>query len=169
MNLAFVNGIDLLILTILAFSILLGIVYAPNIYKIWLAYRKREQQRRKRQFDDLARSIREREAEDRPPQSKKRVVEKKKVTITFLNKKQNILCPLCRESADEGIRTCDGCQTGFHQACLDEMGNRCTTAGCRKSLMSEQTRSNLELYRRTSNLCNPGQTYRDQQASGFNQ
>jgi len=46
--------------------------------------------------------------------------------------KKSIICPLCRDDLGNEITECPGCGAMFHNECLEEMGARCSTLGCRK-------------------------------------
>ena len=57
----------------------------------------------------------------------------KKVPITIkVGCKKSILCPLCRDDLGDQVTECSGCGAMFHDECLEEMGARCSTLGCRK-------------------------------------
>lgn len=146
MILALITGFDLLIWTCGIFTLLCIVYFAPR----WMKYIEVIQQKAKesignlslrhqRQLDEAVEDIREREMLYQAgfllePKKKKKVKLKEKLTISLF-KKQELICPLCKDSMKETVaRKCDGCGAGFHQECLDEMGSRCTTVGCRKPL-----------------------------------
>lgn len=52
--------------------------------------------------------------------------------------KHGQVCPLCKDELASSEYICDGCNTAFHNECINELARgQCTTFGCGKTLHSK--------------------------------
>ncbi|MBX3469664.1 MAG: hypothetical protein KF878_22560 [Planctomycetes bacterium] len=61
------------------------------------------------------------------------------VEVTASARESAVICPFCREVAQEGREDCGACGTPHHAACLVEHGG-CTVVGCRSARGSRRAR-----------------------------
>jgi hypothetical protein len=58
----------------------------------------------------------------------------------------HLICPLCRDRLTAAT-VCRGCGTGYHRACLRELGASCATLGCQRYLLFDEAPPSLPTFR----------------------